>query len=327
MDLSEFIRIADDHAFTRSPCLYIIRHPSTAEEVYRCGASGTKLYQGSDLPYGSDASKQKGIVGRCNLYLGFWYPLEGQIHAALRIKQQLVATAQDRTATDAAGNLFNVDRGSKTLVLAREKEFHAALDRRGYRRPGEIGKELFKANSVRELIAVLRQIRGEELYLFTSDSITEDTRYNKGKAQPTDVLETQARTTQPRERKEPTVTVRLSKQALEQLRSSNQGQFDKLVELVLQLVPNRTVETVRVPKQVINLSRDMDTESIDSIITAQATRTRAAVPPTTPAPTAPPAAPPAQAAAPETIASRRITRSMAAAAAQELPLAQRRPRR
>ena len=168
-------------------------------------------------------------------------------------------------------------------MLAREKEFHAALDRRGYRRPGEIGKELFiPTNSVRELIAVLRQIRGEELYLFTSDSITEDTRYKKGKAQPTDVLETQARTTQPRARKEPTVTVRLSKQALEQLRSSNQGQFDKLVELVPQLVPNRTVETVRVPKQVINLSRDMDTESIDSIITAQAPRTRAAAPPAPP---------------------------------------------
>ena len=91
-------------------------------------------------------------------------------------------------------------------------------------------------------------------------------------------------TTQPRARKEPSVTIRLSRSALEQLRSSNEGNFNKLVDLVLELVPNRTVQTMRVPKEVARAAREFDTDSLDSIATGQMPRTRAPAPAPAPAP-------------------------------------------
>ena len=113
------------------------------------------------------------------MYLGYFRPFSGKIFAALRIKQALVAEAdRDRVATDSTGVTYNVDRGSRTLVLAREREFHQILDERGLRYMKHKRNELFEPRSnVNELIAALRQVRGEEMYLMTKDTVSQDPKY------------------------------------------------------------------------------------------------------------------------------------------------------
>ena len=110
------------------------------------------------------------------MYLGYFRPISGKTFAALRIKQALVAEAdRDRVATDSTGVTYNVDRGSRTLVLAREREFHQILDERGLRYMKHKRNELFEPRSnVNELIAALRQVRGEEMYLMTKDTVSQD---------------------------------------------------------------------------------------------------------------------------------------------------------
>ena len=178
MDLDRFLELRPDWA--QNPCLYIVRQMATENpNTHRCGASGTFLVPNQadlDVPYRSDQAILKGLLGRMVMYQNYWLPVKGSLIAALRIKRALVAEPQQRTAEDSLGNTYNVSRGNQTLVLTREKEFHQVLDRRGYRWQKDKRNELFQA-SPKELIASLRQIRGEQMFLFSKDSITEDPSY------------------------------------------------------------------------------------------------------------------------------------------------------
>ena len=238
MDLEEFI--SRKEPFANSPCLYVILQDGgiklangsfVQNNKYRCGASGTHLYQGADLPYRSEDAINRGLNSRCNMYLGYFRPFSGKIFAALRIKQALVAEAdRDRVATDSTGVTYNVDRGSRTLVLAREREFHQILDERGLRYMKHKRNELFEPRSnVNELIAALRQVRGEEMYLMTKDTVSQDPKYRKERIT---ITETAPRQQPQRESRAPSLTITLSRSALEQLRSGNPTSFERLMNIV-----------------------------------------------------------------------------------------------
>ena len=169
------------------------------------------------------------------MYLNYFRPFSGKIFAALRIKQALVAEVdRDRVATDSTGVTYNVDRGSRTLVLAREREFHQILDERGLRYMKDKRNELFEPRSnVNELIAALRQVRGEELYLMTKDAVSQDPNYRGGsRKERITITETQPRQQPQRESRAPSLTITLSRSALEQLRSGNPTSFERLINLV-----------------------------------------------------------------------------------------------
>lgn len=271
MDLETFIDLKPDWAF--EPCLYIIEHPATAvrgqQPVYRAGASGTKLYKDSDRVYGADREGSlQGLLSRCRLYQGFWTPLTGKIYACLRVKRQLVATSSQRTGTDAFGNQFNIDRGNMVLVLAREAQMHAEMDRRGLRWKDDRKNELFVPGprGVKELISAMRTIQGEEMYLFDETSITEDPAYRGGRSQArggTNLINTQARALPVRqaatEIRTPSITVKLSKKDIETLMEQNPERFDTLVDII---------------RAVLKAKKALET------------------PPTPPAPTPPPTPPP-----------------------------------
>ena len=244
MDLETFIDLRPDWAF--EPCLYIIEHPATGvdgqQPVFRCGASGTKLYKDSDRVYGADREGSlQGLLSRCRLYQGFWTPLTGKIYACLRVQRRLVATSSQRTGTDFVGNIFNIDRGNQTLVLAREAEMHAEMDSRGLRWKDDRKNELFVPGNlgVKELISAMRTIQGEEMYLFNESSITEDPAYRGGRSQVrggTNLINTQARALPVRqaatEIRAPSITVKLSKKDIETLMNQNPEKFDSLVEII-----------------------------------------------------------------------------------------------
>jgi hypothetical protein len=242
MDLEEFISRREPWA--NSPCLYVILQDGgiklangsfVQNNKYRAGASGTHLYQGADLPYRSEDAINRGLNSRCNMYLNYFRPFSGKIFAALRIKQALVAEVdRDRVATDSTGVTYNVDRGSRTLVLAREREFHQILDERGLRYMKDKRNELFEPRSnVNELIAALRQVRGEELYLMTKDAVSQDPNYRGGsRKERITITETQPRQQPQRESRAPSLTITLSRSALEQLRSGNPTSFERLLNLV-----------------------------------------------------------------------------------------------
>ena len=94
--------------------------------------------------------------------------------------------------------------------------------------------ELFQPRKdVVELIAAMRQIRGEEMYLFSNDTITEDTRYSGGaRRQRIVVTETAPRRQPDRSSRAPSLTIPLSRASLEQLRSGNPVMFEKLIYIV-----------------------------------------------------------------------------------------------
>ena len=120
------------------------------------------------------------------MYRNYWLPLKGTLYAALRIKKQLVARPGQRIGIDTHGEQYNIDRGNQTLVLQREKEMHEEMDRRGLRWQNDTKNELFAPRkSVEELIAAMRTIRGEDLYLFHSETIREDLTYTGGQERPT----------------------------------------------------------------------------------------------------------------------------------------------
>ena len=140
--------------------------------AYRCGAAGTQLFKNADLVYGADKSGSlTGLLGRMTMYRNYWLPLKGTLYAALRIKKQLVARPGQRIGIDTHGEQYNIDRGNQTLVLQREKEMHEEMDRRGLRWQNDAKNELFAPRkSVEELIAAMRTIRGEDLYLLHSET-------------------------------------------------------------------------------------------------------------------------------------------------------------
>ena len=180
MDIGKFLQMRPSWAF--EPCLYIVKQTNAGHNAHRCGASGTHMYKDADVPYGSERASLTGLLGRMAMYVNYWLPLKGTIYAALRVKRQLVADSTQRTGKDSEGNIYNIDRGNYTLVLAREKAFHSELDKRGLRWDKERKNELFvPRKSVDELIGAMRTIQGQEMYLFKGDTIVEDTSYRGGR--------------------------------------------------------------------------------------------------------------------------------------------------
>jgi hypothetical protein len=210
------------------------------------------------------------------MYQNYWLPIKGHIFAALRIKRALVAEPQQRTGEDSQGNIYNISRGNQTLVLTREKEFHQVLDSRGYRWQKDKRNELFQAPA-KELIASLRQIRGEELYLFSKDSITEDPNYRGGsRKERITITETQPRQQPQRESRAPSLTITLSRSAMEQLRSGNPQQFERLLNLVCSFDEERkNTTTIRAPAKEVEEIRqqtDRGRQILDQVVNQRPTR-------------------------------------------------------
>ena len=90
--------------------------------------------------------------------------------------------------------------------------------------------------SVEELIAVMRTIPGEEMYLFNEDSIETDDAYRGGRADDRVKGDTQVRTLPFREvaseLKTPSITIKLSKRAIEDLRNGNPKRYESLVDII-----------------------------------------------------------------------------------------------
>ena len=270
MDIDQFLKLKP--AWSMEPALYIVKQMATENpNAHRCGASGTQLFSGADLPYGADRATQTGLISRMNMYANYWLPVRGTIYAALRVKRALVAEGRHRIGEDYKGGVYNVDRGNQTLVLTREKEFHTVLDSRGLRWQKEKKNELFvPRKSVNELISALRTVRGEELYLFNTDSIVEDNAYRGGSRNNViSVRETSSRQTQDRTARVPSVTIRLSKDALEQLRSGNPSQFERLLGLIRSFdgeMRQRDDES----KQKTNVTVNMKSSDIEKVKKAAA---------------------------------------------------------
>ena len=256
MDLEAFTAMRP--AWAMEPCLYIVKQMAAGNTAHRCGASGTHMYNNADMPYGSSAASLTGLLGRMTMYLNYWLPVKGTIYAALRIRKQLVAEPTQRTAMDSQGNTYNVDRGNQTLVLSREKEFHAELDRRGFRWRGDRKNELFVPRTkVEELIAAMRTIRGESMYLFDSSIITEDRHYRGGtRRERVTVTETAPRAQPDRGVRVPSITVRLSKHAIDQLRSANPNHFRQLLNILREYDEERAARTVTLPRAEIDEIRE-----------------------------------------------------------------------
>ena len=236
MDIETLLSLRPPWAM--EPCLYIVRQsPQANSNAFRCGASGTQLFSGTDLPYGSDRATFKGLLSRMVMYQNYWLPNRGTIHAALRIQKKLVALPGQRVG-ESQGEEYNISRGNQTLVLAREAEFHTELDKRGLRWQSERRNELFQPRQkVDELISAMRTVRGEDMYLFSKDGIREDPSYRGGRTRtPDEVREMQSRQLPTRTAaagaRAPYVSLRLSPQAIEALQKDDPTKYALLVEIV-----------------------------------------------------------------------------------------------
>ena len=116
MELAELLRRKPD--WSLSPCLYVITQEQKFNpKISRCGASGTRLFQGSDVPYRSDENTSIGLLGRVQTYYGYHLPMSSTISAALRIRQRLVARVGDRVEED------SVSTNTKKRCLASQVLF------------------------------------------------------------------------------------------------------------------------------------------------------------------------------------------------------------
>ena len=269
MDVDYFLTLKPDWA--QQPCLYIILQEGGVKNAdgtyrpninYRVGASGTSMFKGSDRPYRSEDAQNFGLLSRCRMYRGFHNPFSTTIFAALRVKQALVAEMdKDRLGTDSTGNFYNVNRGSRTLVLTRERELHNLLDEKGLRYQKDTRNELFQTRNVEELISAMRYIRGEEMYIFGAQEIKLDPKYKGGsRRERITITETQPRQVPQRESRAPSLTITLSRSALEQLRSGSPQQFERLINLVRGFDEERkNTTTVRAPaKEVEEIRQQTD---------------------------------------------------------------------
>ena len=235
MDIDTFLQMRPSWAY--EPCLYIVKQMFPGNNAFRCGAAGTQLFKNADLVYGADRSNSlTGLLGRMTMYRNYWLPLKGRLYAALRIRKQLVARPGQRVGVDSFGTQYNIDRGNQTLVLQREAEMHAEMDKRGLRWQKDKKNELFAPRkSVKELIDAMRTIRGEDMYLFDSETIREDTTYDGGRDR-LELVMTQKRELPPRaaatEISAPTITLKLSKKAIEELQLLDPVKLAKLVDII-----------------------------------------------------------------------------------------------
>ena len=235
MDIDTFLQMRPLWAY--EPCLYIVKQMFPGNNAFRCGAAGTQLFKNADLVYGADRSNSlTGLLGRMTMYRNYWLPLKGRLYAALRIRKQLVARPGQRVGVDSFGTQYNIDRGNQTLVLQREAEMHSEMDKRGLRWQKDKKNELFAPRkSVKELIDAMRTIRGEDMYLFDSETIREDTTYDGGRDR-LELVMTQKRELPPRaaatEVSAPTITLKLSKKAIEELQLLDPVKLAKLVDII-----------------------------------------------------------------------------------------------
>lgn len=243
MDLETFLTVGERSIFN-SPHLYVIQQrPQNGDPktwAYRCGLSGRQQFAGSDRVFGSDRAQFKGLLGRCVMYTGYWLPNQGVIHAALRIREQLVAKPGARLEEDAEGGTYSATaRANFTLVELREMEYHQALDEKGLRWQKDRRNELFvpRNGDVNDIIDALRTVKGEEMFLFSKNKIREDPLYDPSKAIVRQVVtQTHARE-QPRrtiaiERKAPVLELRLNRESIETLRNNNPSRFSILLQLI-----------------------------------------------------------------------------------------------
>ena len=242
MELAELLKRRPD--WSLSPCLYVITqdqkfHP----KISRCGASGTRLFQGSDNPYRSDENQSIGLIGRVQTYYGYHLPISSKIHAALRVRQRLVARVGDRVEGDSEGNSYAVNRNNFTEVLFKEAIFHQRLDAKNYRWMKDRKNELFQPQrSTNELVDVLRTVEGIEMYMFEPQNIRLDLKYDGGTPITSqESNEIQMRITEPRQTpmrtasstaRAPQISLRLSKEAIEALQKDNPTKYALLVEIV-----------------------------------------------------------------------------------------------
>ena len=235
MDVDTFLQLRPAWAY--EPCLYIVKQMFPGNNAFRCGAAGTQLFKNADLVYGADRSGSlTGLLGRMTMYRNYWLPLKARLYAALRIRKQLIARPGQRVGVDSFGAQYNIDRGNQTLVLQREAEMHAEMDKRGMWWESDKKNELFVPHkSVHELIDAMRTIRGEDMYLFDSETIREDTTYQGGRDR-VDLVLTKRRELPPRaaatEVSAPTITLKLSKKAIEELKLLDAVKLAKLVDIV-----------------------------------------------------------------------------------------------
>ena len=278
MDLQHFVD--EKYPWAKEPCLYCIlqdggikhgheNHGFVQNNKFRCGTSGTKMFAGSDLAYKSGDSSSTGLISRCNLYLGFFRPFSGLILAALRVPKALVAESRDRTSIDSFGHVYNVNRGSNTLALVREAQYHAELDRRGLRY--QKGRELFETNNVENIISAMRTVKGIEMYTFNKQGAIFDEKYKGGsRKEKITITETQVRKNPERESKAPSITITLSKVFLQQLKAGNPLMFQRLINLVSEFDEERKkTTTVRASKEVVKEMReetDLGRELLDAVV-------------------------------------------------------------
>jgi len=222
------------------PCLYIVKQMFEGNNAYRCGLSGGLQFKDSDRVYGSDRpGSLSGLLSRMSMYMGFWTPLKGTIYAALRIKAQLVAKPDQRLGTDYLGNAININQANQTLVRIRERDFHDVLDSRGLRWDKQRKNELFVPGKkgVVELIAAMRQIKGEQMFVFAKDGFMEDDFYRGGSERRSmTVTNTFQKQMQPREAafeaRAQTITIKLSQKAIEELKSDSPAKFAQLIKII-----------------------------------------------------------------------------------------------
>jgi hypothetical protein len=266
MDIELFLKEKPAWAF--QPCLYIVKQMFEGNNAYRCGLSGGLQFKDSDRVYGADKpGSLSGLLSRMSMYMGFWTPLKGTIYAALRIKAQLVAKPDQRLGEDYLENKININQGNQTLVRVRERDFHDILDRRGLRWDPERRNELFVPGKkgVIELIAAMRQVKGEEMYLFSKDGFIQDFAYRGGSTrESTSVIDTFQKQMQPRaaafEARIPTITIKLSAKAIEQLQSESPAKFAQLIKIIdavykrppAPAAPTPPPATIRVPRTQVN---------------------------------------------------------------------------
>jgi hypothetical protein len=275
MELGKFIDFKDE--IFQKPFLYIIKQQATNNpNVHRCGLSGRQQFPNSDLPYRADSAILNGMLGRAVLYKNYWAPIKGTLYAALRIKAAQVATTDQRTGEDSEGNAYGINRANQTLIEVRERQFHEELTRRGLRYDPATKNELFRGNR-EQLEAALRTIKGEELYLFTETGWFEDPRYRGGsRNERITITETAPRQQPQRESRAPSLTITLSRSALEQLRSGSPQQFERLLNLVRSFDEERQrTTTVRAPKEVVQEMRqqtDAGRQILDAVVAQRPTR-------------------------------------------------------
>jgi len=233
--------------------------------------------------YGADRpGSLSGLLSRMSMYMGFWTPLKGTIYAALRIKAQLVAKPDQRLGTDYLGNAININQANQTLVRIRERDFHDVLDSRGLRWDRERKNELFVPGKkgVIELIAAMRQVKGEEMYIFSEDGFVQDAFYRGGsERRATTVTNTFQKQMQPREAafeaRAATITIRLTPKAIQELQGESPAKFAQLIRIIDEVYkrPVSTTTTTKTPATTIRVPRTQ----VQNILNGDAQQKAAAI--------------------------------------------------